>query len=86
MNDITGKDIDCPLGELRQGAAVVEAERTLGSAGVVQRRARATATTRSAISAALRAKPFHAFRSIEGFTHRNIRAQTVQRGLRRLQD
>ncbi len=76
-NDITGNDIDSRSATFGKAQLLWKPNARWEARGVFSgERARDGDYSLSDL-AGLRAKPFHAFRTVEGFTHRNIRSQTV---------
>jgi iron complex outermembrane recepter protein len=77
-NDVNGKDIDSRSATFGKAQLLWKPNARWEARGVFSgERARDGDYSLSDL-AGLRAQPFHAFRTIEGFTHRNISAQTVQ--------
>ena len=77
-NDVNGKDIDSRSATFGKAQLFWKPNARWEARGVFSgERARDGDYSLSDLGG-LRAQPFHAFRTIEGFTHRNIRAQTVQ--------
>jgi iron complex outermembrane receptor protein len=78
VNDITGKDIDSRSASFGKAQLLWKPNARWEARALFSgERARDGDYALSDLGG-LRANPFHAFRSVEGFTHRNIRAQTVQ--------
>src|SRR5439155_1942008 len=77
-NDLTGKDIDSRSATFGKGQIFWKPNARWEARALFNgERARDGDYALSDL-AGLRARPFHAFRNVEGFTHRNIQSQTVQ--------
>jgi iron complex outermembrane receptor protein len=78
VNDVTGKDIDSRSASFGKAQLLWKPNARWEARALFSgERARDGDYALSDLGG-LRTNPFHAFRSVDGFTHRNIRAQTVQ--------